>query len=116
MERENPLRQKAYAFALHTVHFCISLQKEREYVLSKQYLKAGTSIGANIEEAQQAQSRRDFVSKLCISLKEASESQYWLRFIRDSFPNTKKEAGQLLGELDELLRLLTAIIKSSRRE
>ena len=71
----NPLRQKSYRFALSIIDVCRKLQDQREYVLSKQLLKSGTSIGANIEEAQLAQSRKDFVSKMYIAAKEAYETR-----------------------------------------
>lgn len=79
------LREKSYAFALRTVKLYRHLSEEkREYVLSKQVLRSGTSIGANITEAAQAQSKLDFIHKLSISLKEAFETEYWLNLLCDS--------------------------------
>jgi four helix bundle protein len=115
MQRDNPVRDKSYSFALQIIQLCLWLQhQQREYVLSKQLLRAGTSIGANIEEAQQAQSKKDFINKCSISLKEANESRYWLRLIRDSFPASDTQCTQLLHDLTEILKLLTAIIRSAK--
>lgn len=90
------------------------MQVKKEYVISKQLLKAGTSIGANVEEAQQAQSKKDFIAKLSISLKEANETRYWLRLISDSSKEDQKSAHLLIQEVEELIRLLTAIIKKAK--
>ena len=93
MSSENPALEKSYAFALRTVKLCKVLASERkEYVLSKQLLRCGTSIGVNVEEANGAQSERDFLSKMSIAYKEARESHYWLRLLRDSDTLTPKEA------------------------
>jgi len=84
MQSESPLKLKTYSFALKIVLLCKVLTEKREYVLSKQLLKSGTSIGANIAEAQHAQSRNDFCAKLSISLKEAWESDFWIQLIHDA--------------------------------
>ncbi|MDD5055991.1 MAG: four helix bundle protein [Candidatus Peribacteraceae bacterium] len=116
MDSENPVRTKAYAFAVRIVKFCRWLQKmHHEFVLSKQLLRSGTSIGANIEEAQQAQSRKDFLSKMSIALKESFETDYWLRLMRDSLDLPPKITTILRNELEEILKLLTAIVKSSKK-
>lgn len=112
--KENPLREKSYAFALSTIQLCIELTEKKEYVLSKQLLRAGTSIGANIAEALQAQSKKDFVAKLSIALKEANETYYWLRLLRDSNYLEPTHAKSFLEDIEELLRLLTSIMKTSR--
>ena len=78
----NSIQEKSFRFAVRIVKLCRYLQTEKkEYVLSKQLLRSGTSIGANVSESQQAQSRPDFVSKLSIALKETSETEYWLRLL-----------------------------------
>ena len=83
--KENILLTKSYAFALRMVKLYQHLsQEKREFVLSRQTLRAGTSIGANIEEANQAESRADFIHKLSIAIKEAFETHYWLRLLKDS--------------------------------
>lgn len=102
-------------FAVDVVKFCLGIQeKKKEYVVTKQLLKAGTSIGANIEEAQQPQSRADFTSKMSIALKEAYESRFWLRLIRDSGLATPQEMGTLFEQIDEIIRLLVTITTSSK--
>lgn len=113
--RQNVLKDKSYAYALRTINLYKYLaESKREYVLSKQLLRAGTSIGANIAEANQAQSRADFISKLSIALKEAVESEYWLNLLRDAKYLTEPEADSILRDCEELIRLLTAILKSSK--
>ncbi len=111
----NPIREKSYAFALQVVGLNRKLVARREYVLSRQLLKAGTSIGANVEEALAGQSRRDFRAKMGIASKEARESLYWLRLIADSGTLPSTTVAPLVAECDELIRLLTAIVKSTGR-
>lgn len=113
---ENPLKEKSYAFALKIIEsYKVLRDGRKEFILSKQLLSAGTSIGANVEEAIGAQSKRDFLSKISIAYKEARESHYWLRLLRDSNliePGTAKE---LIQDVDELLRLMGAIISSTKK-
>lgn len=117
MNTGNIVRDKSYAFAKHVVLFCkkILLEKNREYILSKQLLRAGTSIGANVAEAISASSKKDFIYKISIALKEAHETWYWLCLIRDTNGATNEDIGALFTENDELIALLTAIHKSSRK-
>ena len=82
--------------------------------MSKQLLRAGTSLGANIAESQQAQSRPDFISKLCIALKEASETNYWLRLLRATDYLSETEYRTMIVQCKELERLLTSILKSAK--
>jgi four helix bundle protein len=92
------------------------LTKEvKEFVLSKQILRSGTSIGANIEEANQAQSKMDFIHKLSIALKEAAETNYWLRLLRDSKLIEPKLAESFLNDCEELQKMLTSSIKTSKK-
>ncbi len=88
--------------------------ESKEYVLSKQLLKAGTSIGANIAKANQAQSRPDFISKLGIALKENVETEYWLNLLRDSQFLTETQAGSLLTDCLEIKAILIAAIKTTK--
>jgi len=90
------------------------LPKRQEYVLSKQILRSGTSIGANIEEANQAQSKADFIHKLSVAQKEAFETDYWLRLLRDSEYLTEAQADSLLNDCRELQKLLTTSIKTAK--
>jgi four helix bundle protein len=113
--RENAVLEKSYAFALRVISLSTKLQRdEREYVLSRQLVRSGTSIGANAEEAQAAQSRPDFHTKMCQAAKEARESHYWLRLIRDSFASARTEAAAMLDLAEELKRLLGAITKATK--
>jgi len=81
----NSIQEKSFRFAVRIVKLCRYLQTEKkEYILTKQLLRSGTSIGANVSESQQAQSRPDFVNKLNIALKEASETEYWLRLLYET--------------------------------
>jgi len=116
MERPNPLREKSYAYALDIVKFYKILTIEKkEYVLSKQLLKSGTSIGANVAEGLSAPTKKDFAHTLSIALKEARECHYWLSLLRDGLYTTPEEITPLLQATTELIALLTAIIKTSRQ-
>lgn len=114
MPKENIVRTKAYALALLVIRICRYLQREsREYVLSKQLLRSGTSIGANIEEAQKARSKKEFAAKCAIALKEAYESRYWISLIRESGICCSEEMMQLTRAVEEITRILAAIVKTS---
>ena len=107
------IQNKSFRFAVRIVNLCKILRNERqEYVLSKQLLRSGTSIGANISEAQQAQSRPDFVAKLSISLKETSETIYWLRLLEATEYLTKEEFESIMSDCVEIEKILTSSIKS----
>lgn len=115
--KENVILDKSFNFAVRIVrlHRYLSSAK-KEYVLSKQLLRSGTSIGANVNESQAAQSRNDFISKLSIASKEARESKYWIDLLvkteyldlNDTYTKT------LLNEIEEIVKLLTSIIKSTQ--
>ena len=113
--KDNLIQQKSYAFALEIIDLYRKLGKTNEYVLSKQLLRSGTSIGANVEEAQAGQSRADFISKMSIASKEARETCYWLRLLRDSNTIANSEATSLLSEAESLVNILTAIVKSTNQ-
>ena len=89
--------------------------KQREFVLSKQLLRSGTSIGSNVEEGNQAESKADFIHKMSISNKEANETFYWLRLLRDSHTLDHDRVTQLLEKCEELIRLLTATLKTAKQ-
>jgi len=110
--KENVIKDKSYAFALKIVTLCRKLNKEKQFILSKQLLKSGTSIGANVEEAIGGQTPKDFRAKLFIAYKEARESHYWLRLIRDSNLISKKSAQTLLDDCHELKSILGAILNT----
>ncbi|MDQ1769485.1 four helix bundle protein [Labilibaculum sp. A4] len=115
MKKDNIVQQKSYQFAVRIVKTCKYLQQEKkEYILSKQLLRSGTSIGANIEEAIGGQSEKDFFAKLTISYKEARETHYWIRLLGDTGYLTKEECQSLLSDTDELLRIIGSIQKTIR--
>lgn len=116
MEKENVILLKTDAFALRIVKLNKHLREEKkEYELSKQLLKSGTSIGANSEEASGAQSRKDFISKYSIALKEARETRFWLRILRDSDYIDVSTADFYLVDCEEILKILTAILKTTKQ-
>ena len=113
--KENPLKTKSYAFALRVVKLYKYLALEtNEYVLSKQILRSGTSVGANITEGNRAQSKTDFVHKISIALKEADETEYWLCLLRDGEFITTMQAESLLADCLELQKMLTSSIKTAK--
>ena len=115
MKKDNIVQDKSYAFALRIVKLYQYLVKEKkEYILSKQILRSGTSIGANVEEAIGGQSGKDFKAKMSISYKEARETHYWLRLLRDSHYLSKQEAEPILSDCDELMKILGSIIKTMK--
>ena len=115
VKNESIIATKAYSFALGIITLYKYLVNEKkEYVLSKQLLRSGTSIGANINEALSAQSKRDFVHKLSISLKEARESEYWLNLFKASDIINEKSFKSLQQDCKELIKLLIAIIKTAK--
>jgi len=113
-QKRNVIKEKSYEFALEIISLCQEMRKEKEYFLSKQLVRSGTSIGANVEEASAAQSRKDFVAKMAISSKEARETHYWLRLIEDSRICNRLNVKPLIVECEELIRLLTSIVKTSQ--
>ena len=113
--KENPIKEKSFAFALKIIKHCQRLQHQREFVLSKQLLRNGTSIGANVEEATAAESRRDFHHKLAIASKEARETNYWLRLLDQSDLSKGVDVMPLLEDVDEIIRMLTAIVKTTSK-
>ena len=115
LAKRNVVQEKSFAFAVGIVKAGRRLQLDRkEWVLSKQLIRAGTSIGANIEEAIAAQSKKDFLSKMSIALKEARETHYWLRVLRDSGLTTEMETEAQLSACQELVRLLSSITLTTR--
>lgn len=115
MKKDNVVQIKSYAFAVRIVKVFNYLSEQRkEYVLSKQLLRCGTSIGANIEEAIGVQSEKDFFAKLTISNKEARETHYWIKLLKDTDYLFVEEADNLLKDVDELLRIIGSIQKTLR--
>ena len=113
--KKDALKDNSYQFALKIIPLCRKLQiEEKEYIISKQLAKSGTSIGANIEEASGAQSTNDFIAKFHISLKEARESNYWLRLLKDSGLITLVEYDELIKELNFIIKMLTKSLKTAK--
>lgn len=113
VREDNAVVRKSYDFSLR----CVKLYKYLcdnggNYTIGKQLLRSGTSVGANIRESQQAQTTSDFIAKLYISLKEASETEYWIELLRDAGYISEKQAESMLADCIELIKLLTSIIKS----
>ena len=116
MARPYDLRERAFLYAIEIVAFA-RVVAERGYVLGRlavQAVKAGTSIGANLEEAVDAQSKRDFIAKNFVSLKEAREARFWLRVIAASEPALAPQAAPLIAEAAEFVAMLTASIKTAK--
>jgi four helix bundle protein len=113
---DNILVNKSFKFAVRIINLYKYLcDNKKEFILSKQLLRSGTSIGANINESQEAQSKNNFISKLSISLKEARESKYWIELLKETDYLTNQEASSIIEDLVEILKLLTSIIKSTKQ-
>ena len=113
---EQTVETKSFLFAVRIVKLCQYLRaNKKEFTLSKQLLRSGTSIGANISEAEQAQSRADFISKMNIALKEAVETNYWIRLLQATDYLSAAEFSSIHRDCKELEKMLTAIIKSSKQ-
>ncbi|MDP2645513.1 MAG: four helix bundle protein [Desulfobacterales bacterium] len=113
--KKNVVREKSFAFALRIVKLSRYLQgKRREFVLSKQLLRSGTAIAALVREAEQAESKADFIHKMAIALKEANETDYWIDLLYQSETIDEKEFESIKSDAIELLKLLTSIIKTSK--
>jgi len=117
MKTENTIQVKSYAFAVRIVKVYQHLSAtKKEYVLSKQVLRCGTSIGANVEEAIGGQSRADFLAKLSIAYKEARETSYWLRLLKDTDYLTAPQFESLHLDAEELCRIIAAIQKTTKSQ
>jgi len=112
----NSIVDRSFAFAVRSVKFCRFLEKQDcvSRTLANQLLRSGTSIGANVEEAQAGQSKADFIAKMSIARKEARETHYWLRLLKESGIVPDNELFEIIKEADEIIRILTAIVKTSQ--
>ena len=106
------VKKKSYEFALQVIKLCIKLKSNQHYEISSQLMRSGTSIGANVEEALAGQTRKDFFSKMSIASKEARETNYWLRLLKDSDIYNDKEIEILISVSEELIKMLTSIVKT----
>ena len=114
LKSENIIVDKTFKFSLDIISLFKKLQEEREFIISRQLLKSATSIGANVEEATAAQSKRDFISKMSIASKEARETKYWLRLLEDS-EITKIEVSNHLNEITHIINIITKIIITAQK-
>lgn len=113
--KDNIVKRKSFDFALEIVKICkVLVEEKREYVLSKQVLRSGTAVGALVRESEHAESKKDFIHKLAIALKESNETDYWLELLYQSDYLLKEDFEKLSNANKELLRLLTSIIKTSK--
>lgn len=111
------VENKSFLFAVRIVKLCKHLHSsKKEHILSKQLLRSGTSIGANVAEAEQAQSKADFISKMSIALKEAAETNYWLRLLRATDYLSEAEFVSIYSDGKDLEKMLTAIIKTAKQQ
>jgi four helix bundle protein len=111
----NILAEKSYAFSVRATRmYQYLLRSEKEYILSKQFVRAATSIGANIEEAIGAQTRKMFISKMSIAFGEARETHYWIRLLTETDYIEPKAGASMLEDCTELLKIMTALLKSSK--
>jgi four helix bundle protein len=113
--KPNVVRGKSFAFALRVVKLSKYLQEERrEFVLSRQVLRSGTAIGALVREAEHAQSKADFINKMSVGLKEANETDYWLDLLHQSDYITQESYDSIHPDVQELIKLLVAIVKTTK--
>ncbi|MBR4287557.1 MAG: four helix bundle protein [Clostridia bacterium] len=114
---EKTIEEKSFDFAIRIVKLKDYLITERkEFDLSRQILRSGTSIGANVSEAQQAQSQADFLNKINIALKEAAETKYWLRLLKSTNKLTEKETESILSECIEIEKILYSIVRTTKNK
>ncbi|MCD6272958.1 MAG: four helix bundle protein [Deltaproteobacteria bacterium] len=113
-KKPNIIKEKTYQFALDVIGLYKAMLEQNEYIISKQIVRSGTSIGANVEEAIAAQSRKDFISKMSIASKEARETNYWLRLLRGSNLCNDLDLSVLLMNSEEIIKILTSIVKTTQ--
>lgn len=116
MQKPNPLSEKSFNFAIAVINLHDQLiANQKEYIISKQLIRSGTSIGANIQEASAAQSRKDFASKLAISSKEARESLYWLKLLLATNKITQAQFTTITKDLTEVIKMLSSSIATAKK-
>ncbi len=114
--KENAIKVKSYDFALRIIKaYKFLSQEQKEFILSKQMLRSGTSIGALVREAEYAQSKPDFIHKLSIALKEANETEYWLMLLKDSDYIDEKSFQSIVADCKALIKLLISIVNSTKK-
>lgn len=113
MKTQNTIREMTFEFSLQIIHLYKHLIQQKEYVISKQLLRCGTSIGANVKEANAGQSKRDFIAKMSIASKEARETKYWLRLL-DKSQIVIQDYTPLLTSIEHIINIITKIVKTSQ--
>lgn len=114
--KENVVQQKSFAFAIRVVNaYKYLTEQKKEFVLSKQLLRWGTSIGANVEEATGGQSKKDYIAKISISYKEARETKYWLNLLTATNYLDEKLSKSLLDDVEELCKILSSILLTTKQ-
>lgn len=113
--KQNIIVSKSYAFSLKIIDLYKFLIDKKEYVMSKQVLRCGTSIGANVHEAVASESKRDFIHKLGIAAKETRETSYWLNLLKDSLYITIEKFSELIADCNELTKILSSIILTTKK-
>lgn len=109
------LEEKSFQFSIRLIDlYRFLIEEKKEFIISKQMMRSGTSIGANIAEAKFAQSKADFISKMTISLKEASETRYWLRLLKATNTITEEQFNDIIADCNELINILVASCKSAK--
>ena len=112
----NPIVDKSFKFGVRIIGLARLIRSRKEFELSKQILRSGTSIGANVAESQRAQSDKDFLSKMHIAAKEANEAEYWLKLLHEAKIISDKEFNSLHKDLKEIIKILMAITKTLNKE
>ncbi len=116
MKKGNVIQDKSYKFAIRIVNlYKFLVSDKKEFVLSKQVLRSGTSIGALIRESEHAQSTADFINKLSIALKEANETLYWLELLKDTDYLAEKDFNSIYNDAEELVKILVSIVKTTKK-
>ncbi|MGC9524186.1 MAG: four helix bundle protein [Limnospira sp.] len=114
--KENPLKDKSYAFVIRIVRLSQYLQKQKkEFILSRQVLRSGTAIGALIREAEFGQSKADFINKMSVSLKEANETEYWISLLKDTNYIDDRMFSSIESDCKEIIAMLVSTIKTAKR-
>ena len=113
--KENLIKTKSFQFALHSISIYKSMLLQKEFIISKQFIRSSTSIGANVQEADAGISKKDFVAKMSIASKEARETLYWLNLLESS-DLVKLELKEIKKECDEIVRILTAVVKTCQTQ
>jgi len=114
MKKENIIQDRSYQFAIRITKLCQWLKENKQFEISGQLFRSGTSIGANVEEALAGHSRKDFLHKMAIASKEARETNYWLRLLRDTEIISNSLSQPIIEESEELIKILASIVKTGQ--